>query len=122
MAITSVTLGYVSGLKLYKNSDTKATQGQVVAAAATLYEIEFDNTANAAQDNYLKLYDSAVAVTVGTTNPDYIFRIRQGVKRSIVVPDGLAFVNGIVEATTPAAGLGGTSNPGSACLLSLVYA
>lgn len=122
MAITSINLGYVTGAKLYKNSDSKSTQQQVVAAAATLYELQIDNTANAAQDNYLKLYDSAVAVTVGTTDPEYVFRVRQGVKRSMVFPDGLAFVNGIVEATVTTKGTPGTTNPGSAVAVDLVYA
>lgn len=122
MAVTSVSLGYVSGLKLYKNSASNATSSQVVAAAATLYEIEIDNTLNAAQDNFLKLYDSAVAITVGVTVPEYVFRVRQAVKRSIVMPDGLAFVNGIAESTVTAGGTAGSTNPGSNVALSLVYA
>lgn len=122
MAITSVTLGYVAGLKLYKNSSTNNAGSAVVAAAAVVYEIEIDNTANAAQDNYLKLYDSAVAITPGTTVPDYVLRIRQAVKRAIVVPDGLAFTLGIQESTVTAGGTGGAVAPGSAVLLSIVYA
>lgn len=122
MAITNINLGYVSGAKLFQDTDNENTPVAVVAAAATLYQLEVDNTANAAQDNFLKLYDSAGPVTVGTTVPEYVFRIRQAVKRSFVFPDGLAFISGIIAATVTAGGTSGTTSPGSSVVVKAVYA
>lgn len=122
MAVTNTNLGYVSGAKLFQDTDSENTAVTIVAATATLYQLEIDNTANAAQDNFVKLFDTAGAVTVGTTVPEYVFRIRQGVKRSLVFPDGLVFINGIVAATVTAGGTAGTTSPGSAVVLKAVYA
>lgn len=122
MAVSQVTLGYPSGAKLFSDTSNANTAVSVVAASATIYQIEIDNTANAAQDNYAKLFNTAGAVTVGTTVPDMVIEVRQGVKRSIVIPDGLAFESGIAVATVTAGGTGGTTSPGSAVVVKIVYA
>ena len=121
MATSNVTLGFPSGAKLFTETDLEGTAISVQASAATIYEIEIDNTANAAQDNYVKFYNTAGAVTVGTTVPDMVVEVRQGVSRSIVIPSGLSYETGLAVACVTAGGTGGTTNPGSAVICRIVY-
>lgn len=121
MAASSVTLSYASGTKIFTETDSENTGVAVVAAAATMYLIELDNTANPSQVVYAKLYDTAGAVTVGTTVPDWVIRVPAGVKRSISFADGFAMANGIVLATVTAGGTGGTTSPTNAVVAKMVY-
>ena len=122
MAITNINLGYVSGAKSFADSAAGSTANAVVASAATVYAITIDNTLNAAADTYFKLYDSAGAINVGTSVPDYVIRCRQGVKRTLVIPDGLYFANGIAEAALTTGGTAGSTGPTSNVPISIVYA
>ena len=122
MAVTNVTLGFVTSAKLFQDTNNANSGVAVQASSTTIYEIEIDNTANAAEDNYVKFYNTAGAVTVGTTTPDMIIEVRQGVKRSIVIPDGLVFETGLAVATVTAGGTAGTTSPGSAVVVKIVYA
>ena len=122
MATSQVTLGYPSGVKVFTETDLENTAISVQASSTTIYEIEIDNVANAAQDNYVKFWNTAGAVTVGTTVPDMVIEVRQGVKRSIVIPDQLIYETGLVVACVTAGGTGGTTSPGSAVVCKIVYA
>jgi len=122
MAVTNVTLGFVTSAKLFQDTNNANSGVAVQASSTTIYEIEIDNTANAAEDNYVKFYNTAGAVTVGTTTPDMIIEVRQGVKRSVVIPDGLVFETGLAVATVTAGGTAGTTSPGSAVVVKIVYA
>lgn len=121
MATSQVTLGYPSGAKLFTETDLESTAVAVQASSTVVYQIEIDNTANAAQDNYVKFYNTAGAVTVGTTVPDMVVEVRQGVKRSIVIPDGLAYETGLAVCCVTAGGTAGTSSPGSSVVVKIVY-
>ena len=57
--------------------DTVVANAAVVlkASSGTFYVIYADNSLNAAEAEYLKLYDSAGAIIVGTTVPDWVFKI-----------------------------------------------
>jgi len=121
LATSNVTLGFVSGAKLFTETDLESTGISVQASATVIYEIEVDNTANAAQDNYVKFYNTAGAVTVGTTVPDMVIEVRQGVSRSLVIPSGLSYETGLVVACVTAGGTVGTTNPGSAVICRIVY-
>jgi len=122
MAVSNVTLGYPSGAKLFQDTNNANSGVAVQASSTTIYEIEIDNTANAAQDNYVKFYNTAGAVTVGTTVPDMVIEVRQGVSRTIVIPSGLVYEAGVAIATVTAGGTGGTTSPGSAVIVRIVYA
>src|SRR3990170_8808047 len=121
MATTNITLGFISGAKLFTETDLENTAISVQASSTTIYEIEIDNTANAAQDNYMKFWNTAGAVTVGTTVPDMVIEVRQGVSRSIVIPSGLIYETGLVVACVTTGGTGGTTSPGSAVVARIVY-
>src|SRR3990172_12931025 len=121
MAVSNVTLGYPSGAKLFQDTSSANSGVAVQASSTTIYEIEIDNTANAAEDNYVKFYNTAGAVTVGTTVPDMVIEVRQGVSRSLVIPSGLSYETGLVVACVTAGGTVGTTNPGSAVICRIVY-
>lgn len=59
-----------------------------------LYSIFVDNTAAGAK-GYLKLYDTASAVTVGTTVPDLCIRIEHNERHMFQFPEGITFQNGM---------------------------
>ena len=121
MALSTVSLGFTSGLKVFTDTVNANAAVSVVATAAVIYEIEIDNTANAAQDNYAKFYNTAGAVTVGTTVPDMVIEVRQGTKRTLVIPEGLSYETGLAVATVTAGGTGGTTSPGSAVIVRVAY-
>jgi len=121
MALSTVSLGFASGLKLFIDTVNANAAVSVVGAAAVIYEIEIDNTANAAQDNYVKFYNTAGAVVVGTTVPDMVIEVRQGVKRQLLINEGLSYETGIAVATVTAGGTAGTSAPGSAVIVRVAY-
>jgi hypothetical protein len=122
VAVSQISLGFPTGTKLFADTDSGNAAVVVIASAATLYECEFDNSLNAAQDVYIKMFNSAGAVVIGTTVPDYVFEIPQGVKRSVVMPDGFGFTLGIQVACVTAGGTAGTTSPTSDVTAKLVYA
>ena len=123
MAIASITLGYPAGTKLFQDTaQSSAAAVAVAVAGVTIYEIEIDNTMNAAQANYVKFFNSAGAIIVGTTIPDMVIMIPAAVKRSIVFPEGIAFGTGLAIDTTTAGGTAGAGAPGAALTVRVVYA
>ena len=102
MAVSNVTLGFVSGAKLFQDTVSANSAVSVQGSSTTIYQIEIDNSANAAEDEYVKFWNTAGAVTVGTTVPDMVIEVRQAVKRSIVIPDGLVYQTGLAVATVTA--------------------
>lgn len=121
MATTQVTLGFPTGTKIFAETALGASAITLVGAAGVIYMIDIDNTLNAAQDNYLKIYDSNGVVTVGTTVPDHVIRIRQGQRRPIAIPEGLTMVNGIQVACLTTGGTAGTTPPTSSVPVKIIY-
>ena len=117
MAVQSQTLpGEPIGTIYISDSSVTATaQAAKASAAATLFALEIDNTANASA-MYFKMYDVATAgaVTVGTTDPAFIFVIPASSKRQFNALEGLNFSNGMIYACLTTGGTGGTASPGSA--------
>jgi len=117
MAASNIPL--LTGAILYTNTDVDETEDDISAAAVTIYEIELDNTANAAA-TYYKFYNTNT-VTVGTTAPDMIFMVAASVSRTIVIPSGLAFATALTVAAVTAGGTAGVTGPTSAATVKLVY-
>jgi len=123
MAITEITLGHPSGNKIFQDTNIANTKVGVASSSVTLHFIELDNTANAGEDNYLKLYNLASgSVTVGTTVPDWVLEVRQGAKLSLPILGGHVFNTALTIACVTAGGDGGTTSPGSAVIVRIVYA
>lgn len=98
------------------------TEDDIKGSAGTLYAIEIDNSLNAAV-SYVKLWDAASgSVTVGTTAPDWIFRVAASVSRTVMFPQGVAFATALSIAAVTAAGTAGVTGPTSALTCRVVYA
>lgn len=121
MALSTIDMASISGAQLFTDTAQSNSAVSVKASSGVIYEIQIDNTANAAQDNYVKFYNTAGAVTVGTTVPDWVIEIRQNILRNIVIPQGMTFETGIAVATVTAGGTSGTTAPGSALTVRIVY-
>tara|TARA_R100000808_G_C2136155_1_gene144494 strand:- start:205 stop:576 length:372 start_codon:yes stop_codon:yes gene_type:complete len=80
--------------------------------SGVLYKVEIDNTAGTSAV-YVKGYDVAGGgtVTVGTTDPQWVFKCPAGVKRAYSSGAGSAFANGLKVACTTTRGTAGTSSP-----------
>lgn len=75
---------------------THAALDDIMSGSTTVNLIEVDNTLNAGEACYVKLLNgngsgAASAIVVGTDAPHHIFHLPQGVKRSFLLPEGMAF-------------------------------
>jgi len=107
------------GTKLIKDTEANATpETNVTGAAGTLYMLDIDNRGNPADVAYLKIYDDA-APTVGTSDPDFIFKVPVNQRRQIVCPDGLDFA-ALSFAVVTAPGTPGTTDPTNPVIVQMV--
>ena len=86
-----------------------APRNNVFGTTGKLYGIIIYNTASGGAPGYLKLYDTNLAITEGTTVPDFVFRIvaDTGVdgRHILTFPEGLTFSSGF--------GYTASGNPGT---------
>lgn len=96
-------------------SMTSTAENDVIPGSGTLFRAQGDNAANATAKAFVKVYDAA-APTVGTTAPDWVFRITAGKKETFVVGGGVgtALATGLSIACVTAGGTGGTTSPTNA--------
>tara|TARA_R100001443_G_scaffold75271_1_gene82863 strand:- start:504 stop:878 length:375 start_codon:yes stop_codon:yes gene_type:complete len=71
-----------------------ASRQNAFGTTGKLYQVDVDNTQGSSSTGYLKLYDTNLAVTEGTTVPDFIFKIKTGVREIFTFPEGLTFSTG----------------------------
>lgn len=122
MAITNLTVAQVSGAKLFQDTDSVGTVVAVSASAATIYQIEIDNTANAAA-TYVKMWDLGTgSVTLGTTAPSLIIPVPASSRITLTFTSGLAFATAVSLASVTAGGTAGTTSPTSDVIVRIVYA
>lgn len=104
--------------KLVRQTSATATADcDVLGTTGSIVMIDVDNAANAAA-SFLKFYDNGNP-TVGTTAPDFVVRIPAGVRRQLVIPEGLAFAVALSFACVTAGGTSGTTSPASAVVVLL---
>lgn len=120
MAITLATLGIQPGIKTARDSDCDSTaEINIFGGPATVYVILISNPNGAAE--YLKMYDTASSVTVGTTVPDHIFMVAASQQPVLYFClEGWDFVNGVTIACVTAGGTAGTTNPTSDVIVDLI--
>ena len=104
---------------IVQTSSTATADNDVLNAGGTIFMLDVDNTANVAQDVYVKLYNHA-GPTVGTTAPDLVFLVKQGVRRQLGLPEGVLFATAISLATVTAGGTAGTTSPGSSVIVRIL--
>ena len=78
--------------------------------AGVIYSVQINNTANAAQDVYLKLFNHA-GPTVGTTAADLLLKGPAGKTKCYNVTQGIAFGTAISYACVTTADTAGVTNP-----------
>tara|TARA_R110002051_G_scaffold26251_1_gene63267 strand:- start:78 stop:467 length:390 start_codon:yes stop_codon:yes gene_type:complete len=75
-----------------------APRSNAFGTTGKLYGIIAYNTAASGDTGYLKLYDTNLAVTEGTTVPDFVFRIVAATtvagRHILTFPEGLTFSSG----------------------------
>lgn len=89
------------------------------ASSAVLYELELDNTLNAAA-SFFKIFNTA-SVTLGTTVPDWVIMVPASVSRTMVIPSGVTFGTALTYAATTAGGTSGSTVPTSNFAVKMVY-
>jgi len=120
MAVTRIALADLAA-NLFTDTVSANAAIAVTTASTIIYLLDLDNTANAAEDNYVKIYNTAGAVTVGTTVPDDVIEVRQGTRLVVSFPQGKTLETGVAIATVTAGGTAGTTSPGSAFIVRLAY-
>lgn len=122
MATTKQAMSLTSSLKVVRDTDADATsEADLNVGAATLYLVSIDNSANASQKVYFKLWD-ATAPTVGTTAPNMIIPAPGGATVTLAILEGLSFATGLSAACVTAGGTGGITGPTSDVITVLVFA
>lgn len=123
MAVTKTTQATVNGGRtvIYDSDADGTVEFDVMGGATNVATIIVDNSANAAQAEYLKLWD-AKAVTIGTTAPDFIFKIPAGQvcffdfqeeTSDGTVSEYVAFQTALSYACVTTAGTAGSTSPTS---------
>lgn len=120
MAVSNLILTALA-TNLFKDTNNANSAVVIKASSGTLYVVYVDNSLNAAV-SYVKLYDTAGAVTVGTTIPDWVIHIAASFTGNVLIAtSGVAFANGLQVATVTAGGTAGTTSPVSAVTINVVY-
>jgi len=117
MAVSNTAI--ITGGSFYINTDCDATASAVKASSCVLYEVQIDNSLNAAA-TYVKMWNNA-APTVGTTVPDAIFLAPAGATVVGCFPSGMTFGTALAVAGLTTGGTAGTTNPTSNVTVRLVY-
>lgn len=119
MAQNTSLINVLANALVVRDSNLGGTSdANVGPGAATVYLVQVDNSANAAQKVYLKLYN-AVAPTIGTTAPDKVIPVPGGSTQKIAFPEGIPFTTGLSMACVTAAGTGGVTSPTSPVVVAL---
>lgn len=112
-------LPLLTGASLFNDTANGSTAVVIKSSSGVIYELELDNTANAAA-TYTRLYNST-GPTVGTTVPDWIVMVPASTKITLVLPSGVTFGTGISCSSGTSAALATTTAPSSSFVLKVVY-
>jgi hypothetical protein len=123
MAITNISTTQISSAFLWIDTALDATKQAIKAGSAVVYMIEVDNSANAAEAEWIKLYNLASGgVTVGTSLPDVVILVPAAAKFNITIPGGATFGTALTAAAVKdGGGTAGTTNPTAALIVKIVY-
>jgi hypothetical protein len=109
----------IGSILIQQTDSTEVPDNNITGAPATVLMVDVDNTANPAEDAYVKLYNNN-APNVGTTDPDWVLMIPQGVRRQMVITEGLEFSTGLSTATVTTGGTPGVTKLGSAVVIRMI--
>lgn len=107
------------GTKLIEETVATSTPNKsVTGESGKIYQVDIDNSGNSDNAAYLKIYDNGNPI-VGTTAPDYIFKVGVNQRRSIVIVDGLDF-SILSFAVVVSGGTAGTTSPTNPVIVKMV--
>jgi hypothetical protein len=110
MALLKTSVTADVGTLYVVQADATNSEDNVDGSSGVLYKVEIDNSGNSVAC-YLKVYDTTGDVTVGTTNPEWVFKCPAEQVRVYSCPKGTAYANGLKVACTTTPGTAGTTNP-----------
>ncbi len=123
MTVTNVSFAPPTGVQEYLDTDLQpdtAAPRQAKPTAGSISHVKADNSANAAEIEYIKLYDSVGAV-VGTDAPDWIIKVAGAAIVDYVFSPAAAFSVGLQATAVTSAGTPGTTPPTASMLGRIVY-
>lgn len=121
MSVSNLTLQQV-GASLFVDTDNGAAEVLVKGSSGTFLLIDVDNSNNSGAASFVKLFDSAGVIVVGTDDPDWILKVPPAFSGPVLVsPKGTVFANGLQVATLTEGGTGGVTAPASPVLVRIVY-
>lgn len=108
--------------KVTRGTITNTALENILGGAATIHSCTVDNDANAAQINYVKLYD-ATSITAGSAAPVISLKLDADAKNiTFEIPGGITFDTGVcIYATSSSGGSGGTGAPGADLTFYIVH-
>ena len=100
---------------------TNSVVANPTTGGATIFHLEFDNTANSSV-TYLKMYE-ATSVTLGTTQPSIVVKAAAATKEYLSMPTGMVLAAGAsyIATTTASNAAGSPAAPSNACSLTFIY-
>ena len=121
MATDTIPLSSPIGANIFEDSNSNGTGTQVKASSAVVFGVDIDNSLNTST-SHTKLYNNA-APTIGTTAPHAIIRTKASARRMITygTGEGATFGTALFVATVTAGGTGGTTSPGNAVTVRVLY-
>jgi len=123
MAVTVSSISSPSSSTIITNTDVDETVDEnMVPGSGTIQMVEIDNTANASDTIYVKLFNLTTSVTFGTTAPNMILPVKAAAKTTYSFPIGIAFGTGISIGAFKTAGTAGTAGPDAAITVRLLLA
>ena len=118
MAITQNNQFTAVDFRYLRDPDLTGGSGQARSNAfgttGKLYQIDIDNTQGSSSTGYLKLYDTNLTVTEGTTVPDFCFRVVTNTREVFTFPEGITFSSGFGYGASQSAGTTAGTALGSA--------
>jgi|10_taG_2_1085330.scaffolds.fasta_scaffold00394_10 hypothetical protein len=112
--------GAAIGTTLVEDANLGTTAQVADGTSGSIHQVYIDNSNNSNQV-YLKCYDTTGSVTVGGTQPDFVFPCAASSIRQFNFTDGIAYANGLKIACSADAGRGdddGTpTTPGSGAVV-----
>ena len=125
MAISTINVATPANEVVYNSSAMQATAEGIKASSAKVFSVIIDNSLNGAP-TYIKLWNLASgSVVVGTTAPDEVIFVPANVVVTHVMYTGAApgktFGTALSAAAVTTGGTAGTSNPSSACSVTVNY-
>lgn len=109
----------LTGATLFTSTTVGATAIAISAASTVIYELELDNTANAAA-TFMRMHNTGT-VTPGTTTPDSLIMVPASTKVTMVIPGGWTFGTALTITAGSSATLATTTAPSSAFAVKIVY-